>query len=207
MYCKFTPYHCIDENYCENEELTMVINEECMKSQNKEEEMQNESSECDKTNHSMFWVCGWNQIYPKQKKSSWVIVYMDVTSRFIVSYGRYDKPTSENSIETLFQGIDNYGKPTGVFTSRKSPFSSPPDKTEDDYLFDRVLVNESILHFHLSEIQRKITPFWNEFHCRKNQFKTFDEYVHWHNECKPHSSLNYAFPRDVFLNSYLTKIQ
>jgi len=164
------------------------------------EDKQNSTSD-NTSNHSMFWIGGWNQIYPKKKKSSWAIVYMDVESRFIVSHGLYGVPTSENSIDTLFHGIEKYGIPTGIFTNRKTPFSSPPNKTEDAYLFDRTLADASILHFHLSEIQRKITPFWNQFHYRRTQFKTFDEYVDWHNFCKPHSSLNYAFPSEVFKNS------
>jgi len=40
------------------------------------------------------------------------------------------------------------------------------------------------------ETNGKLERFYGVYDQKKHQFKSIDEYVHWHNEIKPHLSLN-----------------
>ena len=40
------------------------------------------------------------------------------------------------------------------------------------------------------ETNGKLERFYGVYEQKRHQFKSIDEYVHWHNEIKPHLSLN-----------------
>jgi len=40
------------------------------------------------------------------------------------------------------------------------------------------------------ETNGKLERFYGVYDQKRHQFKSIDEYVHWHNEIKPHMSLN-----------------
>jgi transposase InsO family protein len=41
------------------------------------------------------------------------------------------------------------------------------------------------------ETNGKLERFYGVYDQKRHQFKSIDEYVHWHNEIKPHMSLNW----------------
>jgi transposase InsO family protein len=48
------------------------------------------------------------------------------------------------------------------------------------------------------ETNGKLERFYGVYDQKRLQFKSIDEYVHWHNEVKPHLSLNFDTPIKVF---------
>ena len=55
-------------------------------------------------------------------KGRHLIVYEDDASRYIVGYGLFDSPSSENAVRVLDEAIRKHGRPASILTDRGSSF-------------------------------------------------------------------------------------
>jgi len=121
---------------------------------------------------------------------------MDDASRLIVGYGIFQQATAENTIQTLKQAIAKYGCPHEILTDRGSQFYANESERHEKGIsqFETYLTDHDIKHLlcHVNHPQTngKLERFYGVYEQKQHQFKSIDEYIHWHNEVKPHLSLN-----------------
>jgi putative transposase len=143
--------------------------------------------------HSMsLWHTDWKQL----SDGAWWIAYMDDASRLIVSYGVFQEATAENTIHVLKQAITKHGCPREILTDRGSQFYANEGERKEKGIsqFEQYLADNGIKHI-LTRVNHpqtngKLERFYGVYEQKKYQFKSIDEYVQWHNEVKPHLSLN-----------------
>jgi len=143
--------------------------------------------------HSMsLWHTDWKQL----NDGHWWIAYMDDASRLIMGYGVFQEATAENTIQILKQAISKYGLPHEVLTDHGSQFYANEGERKEKGIsqFETYLANHRIKHI-LARVNHpqtngKLERFYGVYEQKQHQFKSIDEYVQWHNEIKPHLSLN-----------------
>jgi len=143
--------------------------------------------------HSMsLWHTDWKQL----SDGRWWIAYMDDASRLIVSYGVFQEATAENTIQVLKQAVAKYGSPREILTDRGSQFYANEGERREKGVsqFEAYLADHGIKHI-LARVNHpqtngKLERFYGVYEQKQHQFKSIGEYVQWHNEIKPHLSLN-----------------
>ena len=147
--------------------------------------------------HSLsLWQTDWTALNGKH-----LIVILDDASRLVVGWGLFGRATTDNSLKVLKEAIRRYGKPKAMLTGRDVQFycSEKYDgggKGRND--FQLFLEANGIQHI-LARVNHpqtcgKIERFFGEVKTRINRWKDFatvDEVVQWHNELKPHMSLDF----------------
>jgi putative transposase len=143
--------------------------------------------------HSMsLWHMDWKQL----NDGRWWIAAEDDASRLIVGYGVFQDPTAQNTIHMLKQAIAKHGRPHEILTDRGSQFYANECERREKGIsqFEAYLAEHEIKHIlcRVSHPQTngKLERFYGVYEQKQHQFRSIDEYVHWHNEIKPHLSLN-----------------
>lgn len=152
--------------------------------------------------HSMsMWQGDWKELdFDGSKK--WVVAFMDDSSRLITCYGVFDSPTTDNTITVLNQGFREYGTPREILTDNGTQFVSARNREHAHHKFKEFLALHNIKHIPTSikhpQTNGKIERFFGEVERRIAKFGSIDKIVHWHNVIKPHMSLDYDEPCNVF---------
>lgn len=152
--------------------------------------------------HSMsMWQGDWNELdFDGSKK--WVVAFMDDSSRLITCYGVFDSPTTDNTITVLNQGFQEYGTPREILTDNGTQFVSARNREHAHHKFKEFLALHNIKHIPTSikhpQTNGKIERFFGEVERRIAKFGSIDKIVHWHKVIKPHLSLDYDEPCNVF---------
>jgi len=143
--------------------------------------------------HSMsLWHADWKQL----DTGEWWIAYLDDASRLATGYGVFQEATAENTKLVLEQAIAKYGCPREILTDRGSQFYASEGERKEKGVsqFEQYLADHGIKHIlcrvNHPQTNGKLERFYGVYDQKKHQFKSIDEYVHWHNEVKPHLSLN-----------------
>jgi putative transposase len=143
--------------------------------------------------HSMsLWHMDWKQL----SDGRWWIAVEDDASRLIVGYGVFQDPTADNTIHVLKQAITKHGRPSEILTDRGSQFYANEGERREKGIsqFEAYLAEQGIKHIlcrvNHPQTNGKLERIYGVYEQKRHQFKSIDEYVHWHNEVKPHLSLN-----------------
>ena len=152
--------------------------------------------------HSMsMWQGDWKMI-SLDGQDRWLIAFMDDSSRLITCYGIFDRPTTENTIQVLEKGFEEYGFPREILTDNGSQFVSSRNPETADHTFRKFLEYHGIRHIRARvnhpQTNGKIERFFGEVERRTPRFGSVEKVVHWHNEIKPHSSLYFDEPAHAF---------
>ncbi|GBE55481.1 integrase core domain protein [archaeon BMS3Bbin15] len=146
--------------------------------------------------HSMsLWHTDWKYVKSSKK---WMIAYLDDASRLVVAHGVFDNATTENAIAVLEEGIKKYGLPDAILTDRGSQFyaNAGERKARGECEFERYLRVNGIKHIigrvNHPQTNGKVERFCGTVAQKISLFNSIDELVKWHNEIKPHMSLNMA---------------
>jgi putative transposase len=147
------------------------------------------------------WQGDWKEIdFDRSKK--WVVAFMDDSSRLITCYGVFDSTITENTITVLNQGFREYGSPREILTDNGTQFVSSRNCEHAHHKFEEFLALHNIKHIPTSikhpQTNGKIERFFGEVERRIAKFGSIDKTVHWHNIIKPHMSLDYDEPCNVF---------
>jgi putative transposase len=152
--------------------------------------------------HSMSLWQGDRKEFVMNEKKHWLIAFLDDSSRLITCYGVFDSPTPENTISILRQGFDEYGPPREILTDHGTQFVSARDQEHAHQTFKEFLIQYGIKHIVASvnhpQTNGKIERFFREVERRIEKFGSIDKIVHWHNVIKPHMSLDFDEPVNVF---------
>jgi putative transposase len=152
--------------------------------------------------HSMsLWQGDWKEFVMNERKQ-WLIAFMDDSSRLITCYGVFDSPTTENTLSVLRRGFTEYGVPREILTDHGTQFVSARDREHAHHTFKEFLNQYGIKHIVATvkhpQTNGKIERFFGEVERRIGKFGSIDKIVHWQNVIKPHMSLDYDEPANVF---------
>jgi putative transposase len=147
--------------------------------------------------HSMsLWHMDWKQL----STGEWFLAILDDASRYVVGYGVYPQATTENTLTILKQAIAKYGYPLEILTDRGSQFYANEGERKEKGVsqFEQYLADHGIKHIlcrvNHPQTNGKLERFYGVLEdkmIRRAQIATVPEYVHWHNEIKPHMSLDW----------------
>jgi len=147
--------------------------------------------------HSMtLWHMDWKQL----STGEWFLAVMDDASRYIVNYGLFTEATAENTLRVLKDAIAKYGCPDEILTDRGTQFYASEGERKEKGVsqFEQYLAEQRIKHIlcrvNHPQTNGKLERFYGVLEdkmIRRAQIATIPEYVHWHNEIKPHMSLNW----------------
>jgi putative transposase len=148
----------------------------------------------ERTYSNSLWHTDWKQLDNKK----WLICYLDDASRFITGYGVFKNATGKNAISVLRNAIKQYGKPASILTDHGTQFyanESKNKKRRGVTLFENELVKLDIKHIlsgvHHPQTNGKIERFYGDVARKQRLYnKTVPEVIIWHNDIKPHRSLN-----------------
>jgi putative transposase len=132
-------------------------------------------------------------------------VYIDDRTRLITSYGIFKRATAENTIALLRTGIAQYGKPKSIMTDHGTQYWAPrPESKQEDTQFRIALDTLGIKHY-LARINRpqtngKVERFFRTYKSEfiKDTFSNVNEFIKHYNEARPHMSLGYKTPKQVW---------
>ena len=133
----------------------------------------------------------WKYVRQSEK---WLIAYLDDASRLMVAYGVFDNVTTENAIAVLEKRIKKYGVPDAILTDRGSQFYANTGERKGECEYERYLRVNGIKHIigrvNHPQTNGKVERFYGTVAQKLYLFNSIDEMVQWHNEIKPHMSLN-----------------
>ncbi len=168
--------------------------------------------------HSLsLWQTDWSVF-----RGQWLMVILDDASRLIVGWGLFDNANCENSVKVLKEAILRHGKPKAMLTGHDVQFYAvnKEGQAKGKNQFQLFLEANGIQHI-LARVNHpqtcgKIERIFGEIKTRilkRHDFQTIDETVEWHNNVKPHMSLNFdeletpaqAFQRKMHHNAKVIK--
>ena len=134
-----------------------------------------------------------------------LIVYIDDRTRLITSFGLFSKATAENSIALLRTGIAEYGKPKTIMTDHGSIYYANKCISEEQNTQFRIVLNTLGIKHYLARVNRpqtngKVERFFLTYKTEytTGTFKNINEYIKHYNEARPHMSLNYKTPKQIW---------
>jgi putative transposase len=121
--------------------------------------------------HSMsMWQGDWKELDIDGSRKG-IVAFIDDSSRLITCHGIFDSPTTENTIAVLAQVKE---------------------------FLDQYDVRHIVARVKYPQTNGKIERFFGEVERMIKRANSVDEIVHWHNVIKPHMSLDYDEPCNVF---------
>lgn len=132
-------------------------------------------------------------------------VFLDDRTRLITSFGIFSGATAENTIDLLRSGIIGYGKPKAVMTDHGSQYyANHPNAEQENTMFRQALDPLGIKHY-LARINRpqtngKVERFFLTYKTEyaTGSFTTINDYMKHYNQERPHMSLLYKTPKEVW---------
>jgi putative transposase len=141
----------------------------------------------------------WQSDFKLTEDDEWMMSYLDDHSRFIPGSGIHHNPTAKHAIKLLEESMKEYGKPEpeAGYSKVRAPTRDPhrPRKpilaNESERhekgigQFETYLTDHDIKHIlcrvNHPQTNGKLERFYCVYEQKQHQFKTIDEYVHWHN--------------------------
>jgi putative transposase len=112
---------------------------------------------------------------------TWVIAFIDDSSRLITCYGTFDHPTTENAIVVLKQGFETYGTPREILTDHCPQFVAARDRDHARHTFSEFLMEYGVCHIvtRISHPQTngKIERWFGLPEQKFGLFNSIDEFV------------------------------
>jgi len=147
------------------------------------------------------WHTDWSYDPYTQKQLS---VYLDDKTRLITSFGLFSNANADNTIALLKTGIACYGKPKTVMTDHGSQYYTNKGESQENTQFRIVLNALGIKHYVVrvnrpqtnGKVERFFLTYKTEFATQS--FTTVKDYMRHYNEERPHMSLNYKTPKQVW---------
>src|SRR3989338_6362012 len=132
-------------------------------------------------------------------------VYIDDRTRLVTSYGIFKRATAENTIALLHGGIAEYGKPKSIMTDHGSQYyANHPNAEQENTEFRKELNLLGIKHY-LARVNRpqtngKVERFFLTYKTEyaTGAFKNIKDYITHYNGARPHMSLNYKTPKEIW---------
>jgi putative transposase len=133
-------------------------------------------------------------------KRKYITAFIDDHSRFCTAGNVFSEATTQHSLELLNQAIHDYNKPRQILTDHGSQYYSVKGGISE---FDKQCNYLGIQHI-MSGIGRpttqgKIERFFQTIKKTMNTIPDIQEAIQYYNYVKPHKSLQYQTPAQVYL--------
>ena len=131
----------------------------------------------------------------------WLITILDDHSRFVTASQIFMEGTAENAIQLLDQAIHEYTKPREILTDHGSQFYSV---RHGESSFTQFCSENGISHI-LGGIGKpptlgKIERWFRTYDQEHARFQFHRKFIEYYNYERPHMSLNYKTPAEVYFN-------
>lgn len=132
-------------------------------------------------------------------------VYLDDRTRLITSFGVFKSATTKNTLCLLKAGMACYGKPKSIMTDHGSQYyANRPEAKQQNTQFRIALDSLGIKHY-LARVNRpqtngKVERFFRTYKEEYIQetFTGIKDYINHYNQHRPHMSLNYKTPQEIW---------
>ena len=153
-------------------------------------------------NPNDMWHTDWSYDPYSQQQLS---VYLDDRTRLVTSFGLFLNGSAENSIALLKTGMAKYGKPKCVMTDHGSQYyANHPNANQENTQF-RITLNILGIKHYVARVNRpqtngKVERFFLSYKTEfaTQSFITVKDYVRHYNKERPHMSLNFKTPQQVW---------
>jgi putative transposase len=130
----------------------------------------------------------------------WVCVVLDDTSRKILSGGEYNRRSADASVHLLQEVLNKYGhirRIREVITDHGSEFYA--NKRDKDgnakHRFEEFCkangVKQILCRYNHPQSNGKLEKWFDTYRRHRDDFESFEEFVHWYNCIRPHMSLDW----------------
>jgi len=137
-----------------------------------------------------------------QKK---LMVYIDDRTRLITSFGLFSNATADKCILLLKSGIAEYGKPKSVMTDHGAQYyanrlDAKQENTQFRITLDALGIKHYVARVNRPQTNGKVERFFLSYKTEfaTGSFKSIIDYIKHYNEARPHMSLNYKTPKEVW---------
>ena len=153
-------------------------------------------------NPNDLWHTDWTHCPFTDKEFS---AYIDDRTRLITAFGIFKNANTENTLALLKTGLAVYGKPKAIMTDHGSTYyANHPNAEQQNTEFRQTLDAFGIKHC-LARVNRpqtngKIERFFLSYKQEyiTGTFHNITDYIKHYNEERPHMSLNFRTPIDVW---------
>jgi putative transposase len=131
--------------------------------------------------------------------------YIDDRTRLITAFGIFKHQTTENSVALLRTGIAGFGKPKAVMTDHGAQYyANHPNAIQEHTQFrialDALGIKHCLARKNHPQTNGKIERFFLTYKTEYlvATFASIQDYVRHYNEDRPHMSLGYRTPKQVW---------
>jgi len=132
----------------------------------------------------------------------YLLLIIDDYSRYILHAKLYNEATTKVVLSALEDCFKTYGKPEKILTDNGTQFVSARGNLSKFQMF---LMGNGIQHIRTSvrhpQTIGKVERINREVEYRLDRFNSLEEFVNWHNKIKPHRSLDYRTPYEVYFEN------
>lgn len=132
-------------------------------------------------------------------------VYIDDRTRLITSFWLFKGATAKNSIALLYGGIVDYSKPKAVMTDHGSQYyANHPGAKQENTKFrlaiDPLGIKHCLARVNRPQTNSKVERFFLSYKTEfiTGTFTNVKDYMRHYNEERPHMSLLYKTPKEVW---------
>lgn len=143
------------------------------------------------------WHVDWHEMKASVYKGKWILIYEDDASRYIVGYGIFDSPSSENSVGVLKEAMNEYGRPASILSDRGSSFYAIEAEARSKGL---TVFELYLMRNHIKQILSRVNHPQTNGKLEKlfdtverglaKGFSPLERCVYWYNCIKPHGALD-----------------
>jgi putative transposase len=132
-------------------------------------------------------------------------VYIDDKTRLVTSFGIFKRATTENALALLKSAIASYGKPKTIMTDHGSQYYTNYPEAKQEHTQFRIALDVLGIKHYLARVNRpqtngKVERFFLTYKTEyaTGCFKNIADYMTHYNEQRPHMSLNYKTPKEIW---------
>lgn len=132
-------------------------------------------------------------------------VYLDDKTRLVTSFGIFRNADAVNTIALLKVGIAGYGKPKCVMTDHGSQYYANHPGASQEHTQFRIALDVLGIKHYVARVNRpqtngKVERFFLSYKTEyaTGSFGNLADYIRHYNEARPHMSLNFKTPKEVW---------
>jgi len=143
------------------------------------------------------WHVDWHEMKSSVYKGKWLIICEDDASRYILGYGVFGSPSSENAVSVLKEAIKEHGRPASILSDRGTSFyaieaeARTKGLTEFELYLMRNHINQILSRVRHPQTNGKLEKLFDTIERGLAKgFSPIDKCVEWYNCIKPHGALD-----------------
>lgn len=131
---------------------------------------------------------------------NWLTAYIDDHSRFVPGATIVDSPTTATAIRLLEECISEWGKPREILTGHDAQYyAMRGGKSQFDARIEKLGIKHILAAVGKPTTTGKIERWFGTYDREAWRFATLDDFLFYYNQVRPHQSLDYEKPLEVFL--------